>query len=85
MDLDFWGCFGRKKLCFITKEICHFVISVDVSKLSEQGEDTLLDTKQKVHVLSEKTAQELKKNVYKNYTQFIETAREISNILSYLL
>lgn len=49
-----------------------------VSKLSEQGEDTLLDTKQKVHVLSEKTAQELKKNVYKNYTQFIETAREIS-------
>ena len=86
MDLDFCDCFGRQKLFFfITKEICHFVISVDVSKLSEQGEDTLLDTKQKVHVLSEKTAQELKKNVYKNYTQFIETAREISNILSYLL
>ena len=59
-----------------------FIFSSDVSKLSEGGEDTLLETKQKVHVLSEKTAQELKKNVYKNYTQFIETAREISNILS---
>ena len=58
-----------------------FIFSLDVSKLSEGGEDTLLETKQKVHVLSEKTAQELKKNVYKNYTQFIETAREISNIL----
>ena len=55
----------------------------DVSRLSENGqEDALLETKQKVQVLSEKTAQELKKNVYKNYTQFIETAREISSILS---
>lgn len=38
----------------------------------------MLEMKQKIQVLSEKTAQELKKNVYKNYTQFIETAREIS-------
>ncbi|XP_052286222.1 exocyst complex component 8-like isoform X2 [Dreissena polymorpha] len=38
----------------------------------------LLEMKQKVQILSDKTAQELKKNVYKNYSQFIETAREIS-------
>lgn len=49
-----------------------------VSRLSEEGEIPLLEMKQKVHILSEKTAQELKKNVYKNYSQFIETAREIS-------
>ncbi|KAL4221236.1 Exocyst complex component 8 [Mactra antiquata] len=49
-----------------------------VSKLSEEGEMPLLEMKQKVHILSEKTALELKKNVYKNYSQFIETAREIS-------
>lgn len=53
----------------------------DVSRLSEEGEMPLLEMKQKVHILSEKTAQELKKNVYKNYSQFIETAREISSIL----
>ena len=40
----------------------------------------LLEMKQKVQILAEKTAQELKKNVYKNYTQFIETAREISSM-----
>ena len=54
----------------------------DVSRLSEEGEMPLMEMKQKVHILSEKTAQELKKNVYKNYSQFIETAREISSILS---
>lgn len=60
--------------------IFHFMI-VDVSRLSDEGEMPLLEMKQKVHILSEKTAQELKKNVYKNYSQFIETAREISSIL----
>ncbi|XP_041378442.1 exocyst complex component 8-like [Gigantopelta aegis] len=34
--------------------------------------------KQTFHILSDKTAQSLKKNVYKNYSQFIETAREIA-------
>lgn len=32
----------------------------------------------KILALSEETSQNLKKNVYKNYMQFIETAREIS-------
>ncbi|KAL1130922.1 hypothetical protein AAG570_012163, partial [Ranatra chinensis] len=36
--------------------------------------------KTKVQALSEETSQALKKNVYKNYMQFIETAREISHL-----
>lgn len=34
--------------------------------------------KQKVQILADETAHSLKKNVYKNYSQFIETAKEIS-------
>ncbi|XP_052821262.1 exocyst complex component 8-like [Mya arenaria] len=49
-----------------------------VSHQSEEGEMPLLELKQKVQILSDTTAKELKKNVYKNYSQFIETAREIS-------
>ena len=30
MDLDFWDCFGRKKLCFVTKEIRYLGKSVSV-------------------------------------------------------
>ncbi|CAI9734539.1 Hypothetical predicted protein [Octopus vulgaris] len=45
---------------------------------SEDGEDKLLETKQNVQILADETAQALKKNVYKNYSQFIETAKEIS-------
>lgn len=49
-----------------------------IAKLSGDGEDALLDMKAKIHMLNDETAQALKKNVYKNYSQFIETAREIS-------
>ncbi|XP_033764369.1 exocyst complex component 8-like [Pecten maximus] len=51
-----------------------------VSKLAEGpgGESDLLVMKQKVQILSDETAHSLKKNVYKNYFQFIETAKEIS-------
>lgn len=55
-----------------------FAVSV-IAKVSVDGEDALLDLRQKVHALNENTAQALKKNVYKNYSQFIETAREISS------
>ena len=53
-----------------------------VNKLSLGGEEDLVDMRYKVNRLSEETAVALKKNVYKNYSQFIETAREISSILS---
>ncbi|VDI63144.1 exocyst complex component 8, partial [Mytilus galloprovincialis] len=49
-----------------------------VSKQAENGEDQLLDMKQKIQILSDETAHALKHNVYKNYSQFIETAKEIS-------
>ena len=50
-----------------------------VNKLSHGGEQDLTEMRQKVHILAEDTAIALKKNVYKNYSQFIETAREISS------
>ncbi|PVD36887.1 hypothetical protein C0Q70_03877 [Pomacea canaliculata] len=49
-----------------------------IDKQAADGEDALLGLRQKIHALNEDTAQALKKNVYKNYSQFIETAREIS-------
>ncbi|XP_071145463.1 exocyst complex component 8-like [Mytilus edulis] len=49
-----------------------------VSKQTENGEDQLLVMKQKIQILSDETAHALKHNVYKNYSQFIETAKEIS-------
>ncbi|XP_063410902.1 exocyst complex component 8-like isoform X2 [Mytilus trossulus] len=49
-----------------------------VSKQAENGEDQLLVMKQKIQILSDETAHALKHNVYKNYSQFIETAKEIS-------
>ncbi|XP_064642359.1 exocyst complex component 8-like isoform X2 [Lineus longissimus] len=49
-----------------------------VKNVSQGGEDDLLYTRQKVQVLADDTALALKKNVYKNYSQFIETAKEIS-------
>ena len=55
-----------------------YIISV-VSKQTEAGEEQLLNTKQKIHILSDETAHALKQNVYRNYSQFIETAKEISS------
>ena len=55
-----------------------------VSKLSQSGEEELLTMKQKVQILADETAHSLKKNVYKNYSQFIETAKEISSRILYM-
>lgn len=57
--------------------LIYFVSVID--KQAADGEDALLGLRQKIHALNEDTAQALKKNVYKNYSQFIETAREISS------
>ena len=54
-----------------------------MNRLSQNGEDELLETRQTVQTLAEETAIALKKNVYKNYSQFIETAKEISSILGH--
>ncbi|KAF4533158.1 hypothetical protein B566_EDAN001700 [Ephemera danica] len=42
----------------------------------------LLQQRQKIQALSEETNSQLKKNVYQNYMQFIETAKEISHLES---
>lgn len=52
----------------------------DISQVCIGGLE-LQKHKAAVTALSEQTNLALKKNVYKNYMQFIETAREISRIL----
>ena len=56
------------------------LLDVDVKELTQQcvGGHDLLQQRQKIQALSEETNQYLKKNVYQNYMQFIETAKEIS-------
>lgn len=53
---------------------------VDVRELSLNfvGGLELARLRKKVHSLSEETSNNLKKNVYENYMQFIDTAKEIS-------
>lgn len=52
-----------------------------LSQLSD-GDRDLQEHRQKIQTLADETAQNLKKNVYKNYRQFIETAKEISYLES---
>ncbi|CAG5044133.1 unnamed protein product [Parnassius apollo] len=44
------------------------------------GGEELQQQKEKIQTLAEETANALKKNVYENYMQFIETATEISHL-----
>lgn len=55
----------------------------DVRNLSAECDTDaeLQDHRKRIQALSEETAVSLKKNVYKNYMQFIETSKEISCIL----
>lgn len=64
--------------------ICNnFYFNTDVRDLSQQcvGGQELQRMRKQIHALSEKTSGSLKKNVYQNYMQFIDTAKEISRIL----
>lgn len=62
----------------------HFEPQEYVKQLSQQsdGDRDLQEHRQKIQNLADETAQNLKKNVYKNYRQFIETAKEISYLES---
>ncbi|CAG9859377.1 unnamed protein product [Phyllotreta striolata] len=55
-----------------------------VKKLSQNyvGGSELQSLRRKIQGLSEETSSNLKKNVYENYIQFIETAKEISHLES---
>jgi len=61
-----------------------FVGELYVKELTQQcvGGHDLLQHRQKIQAISEETNQYLKKNVYHNYMQFIETAKEISYLES---
>lgn len=50
-----------------------------MSKQTHSALDGLEDLRSQVAQLQDDTAIALKKNVYKNYYQFIETAKEISS------
>ncbi|XP_005993415.1 exocyst complex component 8 [Latimeria chalumnae] len=69
----------RKQLESSSFEPKHYV-----KQLSQQsdGDRDLQEHRQKIQSLADETAQNLKKNVYKNYRQFIETAKEISYLES---
>lgn len=52
----------------------------DVQEISSGGDvyQDLIEEKQRIQKLSDDTSVALKKNVYRNYKQFIDTAKEIS-------
>ncbi|CAG2066025.1 unnamed protein product [Timema podura] len=54
-----------------------------VKELSQRcvGGQELQQQRQKIQALADETNLSLKRNVYQNYMQFIETAKEISRIL----
>ncbi|KAM5163504.1 exocyst complex component 8 [Mantella aurantiaca] len=61
-------------------EYSNFNAEQYVKVLSQQsdGDRDLQEHRQRIQSLADETAQSLKRNVYQNYRQFIETAREIS-------
>ncbi|KAG9472234.1 exocyst complex component 8 [Eleutherodactylus coqui] len=61
-------------------EYSHFQAEQYVKLLSQQsdGDRDLQEHRQRIQGLADETAQSLKRNVYQNYRQFIETAKEIS-------
>lgn len=61
----FWGVFVD------VREIC----------VNYLGKPEFVRLKNVIQSLSEETSSNLKKNVYQNYMQFIDTAKEISRIL----
>ena len=56
---------------------------LDVKKLVSTCDikKSLLEHRHKIQTLSDETAVSMKKNVYRNYKQFIDTSKEISCIL----
>ncbi|KAJ8870869.1 hypothetical protein PR048_027170 [Dryococelus australis] len=66
---------------------CQHWCCVVVKELSQRcvGGQELQQQRMKIQSLADETNSALKKNVYQNYMQFIETAKEISRILLPLL
>ena len=58
---------------------------IDVNTLAVEGDDGLLEGRQKLQALGDETKRALKRNVYENYLKFIDAAKEISSELVNLL
>jgi hypothetical protein len=46
------------------------------------GSTDLMNMKRRMHLISSEAKTELKQNVYRNHTKFIETAKEVSSLES---
>jgi len=57
-------------------------VIADVNALAVEGDDGLLEGRQKIQALGDETRRALKKNVYANYLQFIDAAKEINSKLA---
>lgn len=68
------------KIFAIHFEMCILSHFSDVKEAVQEcvGGAELHKRKQQIQVLSDQTSSQLKKHVYANYMQFIETAKEIS-------
>jgi len=64
--------------------LLHSCLLIVVKELSAQcvGADELRQQRAKIQELANNTSAQLKRNVYQNYMQFIETAKEISHLES---
>ena len=71
------GCCD-KPYSSILQSLCIFTVT-DVSKLTVEGDDGLLEGRQELQALGDETKRALKKNVYENYLKFIDAAKEISS------
>lgn len=49
------------------------------------GDKDLIEKRENIRILNDETSMKLKKQVYLNYRQFIEAAREISALESYVV
>ena len=63
----------------VTLFVCTYFLVV--KKISKSGKDDLLTFRNTIQGMQDETALSLKQNVYKNYAQFIDTAKEISSRL----
>ncbi|KAF6024814.1 EXOC8 [Bugula neritina] len=66
---------GSSLLEALTSE--NFDLEKYVNTLTVEGDDGLLEGRQKLQALGDETRRALKKNVYENYLKFIEAAKEI--------
>lgn len=87
-ERDFWNqdlnqtrSFNRSVgVEFLPFDFISIFSSISASK--SIGSTDLMNMKRRMHLISSEAKTELKQNVYRNYTKFIETAKEVSSLES---